>query len=189
MNRQETLQVLQLLDECIDHAEHMSVMLALDSLRRALLQFWQQGLCQRIDGARLLAEIGPLPSMCRAELHPALPMQMSQTVFCLYSPEADPVREPLDQCRDHAEKLRSLYRWQAAAEGLLALYDEEVRQDAQQLMAHQMDMMSDVFVQLLTITRSCMAAKAAQHRVDRLKEIVAIRDSLCLEEEIGRAHV
>ena len=182
MNRRETLQALQLLDECIDHAGNPAVMLAMDALRRELLQLWQQGLCRCMDGAALIALIAPLPDLCRAEMHPALPMRMSQIALGLYSPEVNPAKEPLAQCREHAEKIRSLRRWQERLAELLALYDEEIRREVQQLAVRQMDMMSDVFVQLLTMAQGCMAAEAARHRAERLKEIAVVRDGLCLED-------
>lgn len=177
MNRKETARALALLDACIDDAEHLAVMLALNELRGNLLDAWQTGLCETVDAAQLTEALSALPAMCREGCHPALPVKLNQGMLLLYPPAADPAL-----CREQAARIRSLRSWGDPLEELLVHYDDTIAAETRQMLEMQLLMMSEVFGQLLTAARGRMIARAAQHRAERLEEIAAVRAGLSLQD-------
>ena len=122
MNRKETLQALTLLDECIDRASQSEVMLALDALRRRLLSSWQKNHCSAAQAEPLLRALDTLVPALREERPPTLPMQLNLAAFALYPPATAPAQDPIAQCHEQADHIRSLRGWQDELNRLLEDY-------------------------------------------------------------------
>lgn len=179
MNRKETLQALTLLDECIDRASQPEVMLALDALRRRILSSWQKNHCSAAQAEPLLRALDTLVPALREERPPTLPMQLNLAAFALYPPATAPAQDPIAQCHEQADHIRSLRGWQDELNRLLTQDDEETIAETHRLLDMQLTMMTEVFTQLLAMARSQSAARTARRRARQLEELAAIRESLC----------
>ncbi len=183
MNKKETIRALELLDECIDGVIWPEVLLALDSLRRCLMQLWQENGCRMVDASVLLQELSCLRQMCTAaERHPALPTQLCQAMFALYAPAIETEQDIGRQCRNQAERIRSLRRWQQRMSAVLDCYDDETRRETDLLQSEWLMTLEEVYHRCLMIYRSRLAEQAAKLRSARLETICRYRESLLLKD-------
>ena len=183
MNKKETIQSLELLDQCIDSVKQPEVLLALDDLRSRLMQLWEEAGCRLVDAAELLPVMTCLPGLCtEEEKHPSLPMKLCQVMFILCAPSIEGEQEMGRQCRAQAEKIRRLRQWRQNMAEVLVHYDEAIRQETEMLQAEQLAMMEEVYQRCLSIYRASLAETAAKLRSERMQVISRYRDALPLEE-------
>ncbi len=180
MNKKEALAATGILDTCIDTVARPEVLLALNFLRRTLLDCWQRGMCSGIDGQALLDALKILPALCTEK--EALPMGMSQILFILCAPETGTRWEPALRCREHAWKIRRLRQWTRELPALLAPYDEHIRQELLELQSGKLEIMSNVFTHFLALYRgniieaACKRRKARQHEIQRYWEAIPLEE-------------
>lgn len=182
MNKKEAIQIICLLDECIDHAQQPETMLAVDALRRLLLRLLEHSCCEVADGQALLQEAAGLPALCISmELHPSLPMRLCRMTYSLCAPELTQGKAIGLQCREQAEKIRCLRWWGQHMSALFACWDVQCIQELQCLHAEKLKMMECAFARFLTIWRADAARRTIMDRSVRLQEIAELREKLSLE--------
>ncbi len=190
MNKKETLLAVGILDACIDTAFCPEVMLALDDLRRTLLDLWQRGQCRNMDAQALLGELEPLPALCReAEMHPTLPLRLCQVMFILCAPRLEAGRVLAPQCREQAWKIRRFRQWTRRLASLLVQDDAKLREEVLAFQASRLEMLDEAFAHFLALYRGSIAEAAAQRRGARQREIQRHWEALPLADVSDAATV
>lgn len=180
MNKKEAIAATGILDACIDTVASPEALLALNFLRRTLLDGWQRDICQGTDGQALLEALKPLPTLC-GEMA-ALPMGLCQILYVLCAPKLEPGREPARQCREQAWKIRRLRQWTRELSALLVPYDAQSRQEALALQAGRLEMMADVFSHFLVLYRGSIAEAVSKRRRARQQVIQRSWEAIPLRE-------
>lgn len=190
MNQKETTLAIGTLDACIDAAASPEVMLALDGLRRTLLDLWRRDGCRRVDAQALLAELEPLPALCReAAPQPTLPMRLCQAMFLLCAPSLEAGRPLGPQCRQLAWGIRRFRQWTRELATPLLPEDAQLRREALAFQASRQEMLEEAFTHFLALYKASLAEAASQKRGARQREIRHHWESLPLADVADAATV
>lgn len=183
MNKKETIQAVNTLDQCIDSTAQLQVMLMADALRGTILQLWQEELCHSVEGKALLRELDGLPALCtEAAQHPGLPMKLCRVMFILCAPSVQSEMDIGHQCRLQAAHIRRLRQWEQKMSALLGECDEQTCQEIHAMQAESLSVMLEVFAHLLAMYRASIAKSAAEKQNDMLERIESLRRSLPLKK-------